>query len=61
MIELHPHQYDAYDHILSKEKDGPLRGGILCLKMGLGKTRVILHLIQTEKNQESKEKTLIAC
>lgn len=52
-------QHEAYDHIVKCEMIGPLRGGILCLKMGLGKTRIILYTI--EKEIGSGRKTLIVC
>ena len=46
---LHPHQQDALDHMADKEK-GPLKGGLLCLMMGLGKTVVIYRKAQIEKS-----------
>lgn len=57
-INLYEHQKRALKFIEKREKEGPLRGGILALKMGLGKTAIMLEYITREK---SDNKTLIAC
>ena len=60
-MQLHSHQNEALAHIKKQEAEGKLRGGMLLLEMGLGKTPVILSLISQEKQAGSKNKTIIVC
>lgn len=60
-IQLYPHQIDSLNFIYDKEANGPLRGGIISLKMGMGKTSVILELIDRERINKSDTKTLVVC
>lgn len=62
---LYDHQKDAIEWCKKRQKEGvsnetdvlKIGGGILCLTMGLGKTRSMLVLSQLQKNN----KTLIIC
>jgi SNF2 family DNA or RNA helicase len=62
---LYEHQKDAIEWCKKRQKEShtnetdvlKIGGGILCLTMGLGKTRSMLVLSQLEKNN----KTLIIC
>jgi SNF2 family DNA or RNA helicase len=59
---LYPYQMDCVKWGLNIEKNGPLRGGIFCLEMGLGKTAISLYMSQVYDTVEPKKRcSLIVC
>ena len=59
-FSLFPYQKSALAWMTDREMSS-LKGGILCLKMGLGKTICSLALSLSNRTQMKKETTLIVC
>lgn len=52
MFQAREHQNLALQFIKERESQGPLKGGILALKMGLGKTATVMKLVLDENDDD---------
>jgi SNF2 family DNA or RNA helicase len=60
--KLYPHQEEGIRFIEKREAESIIRGGILSMEMGMGKTLTMLsHIMNEKKNKKECGPTLVCC